>query len=221
MGYRDDAEAMRVRIETLGNDLSVAERRADEAETELGELRHAILRLRAGIRDEEALRTDKHLLVSEALLPVATVLGTLLTVAAVVMSPYEFHGHLQLDLAGVVGFVRQLGRGGLLTVALIVSAAPFAVLPSIASVGMHMRRRFGWYAAMAAWALWSVACPPLGIYGLYALGRGKVRDLFFVEAMPTPRVRVEETADAESLPSTDELVRRSQAERLARRRKAS
>ena len=77
MTYRDDADAMRLQIETLTHDLSAAERRADRADQEVAELRHAIVRLRAGARDEEALRADKHLLVTEALLPVAGVLGVL------------------------------------------------------------------------------------------------------------------------------------------------
>lgn len=221
MGYRDDAEAMRTRIETLEQALSHAQRHADELEGEVAELRHAITRLRAGFRDEETLRKDRHLLASEALLPIAGVLGTLLTLAvATVFSPYEFQGHLQLDAVGIRNFFDQLAGGGIATITLTLAALPLAVLPSIAAVGMHMRRRFGWYAAVLAWMLWCLVCPPLGVYGLYALMRQRVRDLFFVEAMKAPRVRVEthERISDPAIDSAEEVVRRSQRERLQRAR---
>lgn len=224
MGYRDDAEAMRLRIEMLELELERARRRADDADVEVVELRHAITRLRAGFRDEEAMRKDRHLLASEALLPIAGVLGTLVTLSvATVLSPYEFQGDLQLDAAGFTNFLHQLARGGLGTVLVTLAALPLAVLPSVASVGMHMRRGFGWYAAVVAWMLWCVVCPPLGIYGLYALMRPKVRDLFFVEPMKVPQVRVAEVDEDEpheyvAVPSAEEVVRRSQRERLERAR---
>lgn len=224
VGYRDDAEAMRLRIEMLELELTRARRSADDADAEVVELRHAITRLRAGFRDEEAMRKDRHLLASEALLPLAGVLGTLVTLAvATVLSPYEFQGDLQLDVAGVSNFFHQLGRGGLGTLLLTVASLPLAVLPSVASVGMHMRRPFGWYAAVVAWMLWCVVCPPLGIYGLYALMRPKVRDMFFVEPMKVPRVRVAELDEDDeheypAVETTDEVVRRSQMERLERAR---
>ncbi|MBX3268661.1 MAG: hypothetical protein KF729_00275 [Sandaracinaceae bacterium] len=229
MGYRDDAEAMRVRIETLELELARARRHADDADAEVAELRLTITRLRAGLRDEETLRTDRHLLASEALLPIAGVLGALVTVAAAtVFSPYEFQGELQLDARGVANFLVQLADGGLATLLVTAAALPLAVLPSVASVGMHMRKRFGWYAATLAWTLWALVCPPLGVYGLYALLRPKVRELFFVEAMKVPRpVRVATLDEEEgpaptheyvAVPTTDEVVRRSQQERLARAR---
>lgn len=223
MGYRDDAEAMRTRIETLEHELSQSSRHAAELEAEVAELRLAITRLRAGFRDEETLRQDRHLLASEALLPIAGVLGTLFTVAvATVLSPYEFQGHLQLDLVGVTNFFDQLAGGGIANVLLTLAALPLAVLPSVASVGMHMRRRFGWYAAVIAWTLWCLVCPPLGAYGLYALMRPRVRDLFFVEPMRVPRVRVAEVEDDHeylAVPTAEEVVRRSQRERLERARR--
>lgn len=223
MGYRDDAEAMRIRIETLEHELSQAQRRGDDLSREVAELRHAITRLRAGFRDEETLRKDRHLLASEALLPIAGVLGTVLTLAvATVFSPYEFQGHLQLDAVGVSNLLDQLAGGGLATVVLTLGALPLALLPSVAAVGMHMRRRFGWYAAVLAWMLWCLVCPPLGVYGLYALMRPRVRDLFFVQAMKVPRVRVASEADEAgvypAVQSADEVVRDSQRERLARAR---
>jgi len=216
---------MRTRIETLEHELSQAERRAGEAETEVEELRHALIRLRAGFRDEETLRKDRHLLASEALLPIAGVLGILLTLAvATALAPYQFHGTVQLDARGLSNFFYQVGEGGIWTLLITLACLPLAVLPSVASAGMHMRKRFGWYAAITAWSLWCVVCPPLGAYGIYALARKKVRDLFFVDAMSAPRVRVAAQVDEpSSTPSADEVIKRSQRERLqrARRRKAS
>lgn len=193
MAFRDDVHALRTRIQTLEVELRHSNHRAQELQAELEELRHTIVRLRSGIRDEESLRKDPHLAASEALLPLAGILGVLITLAvATVFAPYQFHGHLQLDGQGVVNFFRQLREGGIGTVMLTLSVLPLAILPSIASVGMHMRKRFGWYAAMIAWTLWTVVCPPLGVYGLYALARKHIRDLFLVEPMraPQPKVRV-------------------------------
>lgn len=201
MAFRDDVHALRTRIQTLEVELHHSNHRADELEQELRELRHTIVRLRSGIRDEEELRKDPHLAASEALLPLAGILGILVTLSvATVFAPYEFHGHLQLDVQGVINFLRQLREGGIGTVMLTLSMLPLAVLPSIASVGMHMRKKFGWYAAMIAWVLWTAVCPPLGMYGLFALGRKHIRDLFLVEPMAAPetpprvRVQVDPTA---------------------------
>lgn len=195
MAFRDDVHALHTRIQTLEHELRRSHRRCAELEGELHQLRHTIVRLRSGLADEEALRKDPHLAASEALLPIAGILGVLMTLAvATVFAPYQFHGHLQIDLQGVANFLHQLKQGGLGTVMLTLSVLPLAVLPSLASVGMHMRKRFGWYAAMIAWVLWSVACPPLGLYGLYALGREHIRELFLVEPMSSPvaaRARVE------------------------------
>lgn len=187
MAFRDDVHALHTRIETLEADLRRSTRRAAALEDEAAALRHTIVRLRSGLRDEEMLRRDRHLAVSEALLPVAGIAGVLLTVAtAMFLTPYHFHGELQLDVQGVLNFIGQLERGGIATVALVLATLPLAVLPSLASVGLHMRKRFGWRAAMLAWALWTLVCPPLGAYGLHALGRRHIRELFFVEPMRRP-----------------------------------
>lgn len=217
MGYRDDAVAMRTRIEVLETELATAERRAEAAEDELDELRHAIRRLRAGFREEDLLRRDPHLVASEAILPIAGMLGVLATLAAVtVFAPYQFHGSVDLSLRGLSNFGHQVVDGGWATAALVLVAMQLALLPSLASIGMHMRRPFGWYAGIAAYSLWAIVCPPLGLYGLYALSRAKVRDALVAKPMAAPRVRVE-VPHEESM-SVDEVVTRSQKDRLARAR---
>lgn len=221
MGYRDDAVAMQTRIEVLETELSTAERRAEVAEDELEELRHAIRRLRAGVREEDLLRKDPHLVASEGLLPIAGMLGIMATLAAAtVLAPYTFQGGLDLSLRGFGVFGRQIMEGGWATIALLLVAVQLAVLPSVASIGMHMRKRFGWYAGIAAYSLWAAVCPPLGLYGLYALSRKKVRDALIAKPMAAPKVRVEIPPDGSR--SVDEVIAQSQAHRLAgsRRRRA-
>ncbi|MGE0789935.1 MAG: hypothetical protein AB7S26_29950 [Sandaracinaceae bacterium] len=192
MAFRDNVHALQSRIETLEVALRSSDRRAAALEAELAELRTTIMRLRSGLADEEALRKDRHLAASEALLPLAGILGVLFTLAvATVFAPYHFHGHIQIDAVGMRNFLTQLQQGGLGTMLLTLAALPLAILPSLASVGMHMRKKFGWYAAMLAWAIWTLPCPPLGLYGLFALGRKPVRDLLLVEPMKAPEARVE------------------------------
>ena len=215
MGYRDDAEAMRTRIEILESKLSSAERRAGVAEDEIEDLRHAIQRLRAGFREEDLLRKDPHLVASEGLLPIAGMLGILATVAAAtVFAPYAFHGGVELSARGAGNFIGQFTDGGWATMALLLVTVQLAVLPSVASIGMHMRKRFGWYAGVAAYSMWAVICPPLGLYGLYALGRNKVRAALIAQPMAAPKVRVE-VPESEESKSVDEIVARSQASRLS------
>lgn len=217
MAYRDDAAAMRTRVEVLETALSTAERRAEAAEEELEELRHAIRRLRSGFREEDLLRRDPHLVASEGLLPIAGMLGILATLAAVtVFSPYDFHGGIELTARGLRQFGHQFANGGWATITLILVAVQLAILPSVASIGMHMRRRFGWYAGMAAYSLWALVCPPLGLYGLYALSRKKVRDALVASPMAAPKVRVE--VPPEESMSVDEVIARSQRQRLRRHR---
>ncbi len=194
MAFRDDVHALRTRVSALEAELSQSERHRADLEAEIADLRHTIVRLRSGVRDEEALRKDPHLAASEALLPLAGILGVLVTIlVATAIAPYQFHGHLQLDAFGIRNFLHQLSLGGLKTLWLITVTLPLAVLPSVASIGLHMRRKFGWYAAVFAWSLWALVCPPLGLYGLYALGRRSIRDLLLVDPMPAPvpRARVE------------------------------
>jgi len=184
MGYRDQVLAARAQVDVLRVELERTAARARHAETERARLARELDRLRNGASREQALRDDPHFTLSQVLLPVSGLLGALYAVAlrAVVFRD-TFYGSFDPTPSGLANLAYQLDDPEAWASALsIAGALLLAALPLVASAGLLRRRKWGWALGTVTYALWALFCPPLGLYGLFALCRGSMVQAFFSRA---------------------------------------
>lgn len=184
MGYRDQVMAAHAQAETLQTELSRMTQRAQRAEAERQALTVELERIRSGASREQQLRDDPHFTLAVVLLPIAGVLGLIYAVALrAIVFRGTFYGTFDPTPRGVHNFVAQLeGPEAWASLLLICGALLLAVLPAVAAIGLLRRRKWGWGIGTVTYLLWTLPCPPLGLYGLFALCRAPTMSAFFARA---------------------------------------
>lgn len=193
MGYRDQVIAAEAKVEAVEAALRRELTRAEAAEARVAELEAKIDTIERGASWEQTLRDDVHFAVAQVLMPITGALGILSATAVYWHWARDlFYGGFDPTPRGVAYFLRQLDAESFPVVALFFALSILAALPWLAALGLLRRRKWGWILGMLTWAGWAFAFPPFGLYGLFALGRSRVRECFF----PTWRGVLDEGADS-------------------------
>ncbi|MEQ8720486.1 MAG: hypothetical protein RID81_04365 [Sandaracinaceae bacterium] len=190
MGFRDQVVAAQAQVDALTAELTQWTNRAREAKAEAEDLRRELDGIKRGASLEQRLRDDPHFAIAQVLLPIAGLLGLFYGVLLRATVFYgTFHGHFDPTPAGLGRFLRQLdgpeawGAFLMLCITMVLSA-----LPIVAGVGLVRRRKWGWAVGTLTYVLWTLAFPPLGLYGLYAMCRTNVLGTFFPQDRTEPLV---------------------------------
>ena len=190
MGFRDQVVAAQAQVESLTSELARWTERARDAEAEANDLRRELDAIKRGASLEQHLRDDAHFAVAQVLLPIAGLLGLFYGVLLrATVFHATFHGHFDPTPAGFGRFLRQLdGPEAWGAFLMLCITTVLAGLPMLAAVGLARRRKWGWAVGTLTYVLWTLAFPPLGLYGLYAMCRGNVLGAFFPQDRSEPLV---------------------------------
>lgn len=182
--YRDQVEALRLRLAGTDARLAEAHLEVDETRRALADAQRRLERLRDGVIEDDDLGTAELPRLLWTLQLVGAV-GICAAVAAAVIFAQTYFPDAMISMQGVRNAVwvvenadGMTGLGG--GTAILVLVAPWAVLPWASSIGLRRRRRWGWLLAIVSAVLWlPTPALPFGTYVLVRLFTARVRRVFF------------------------------------------